>query len=202
MVKYGMIATLFLIEHIVNVCRERTTPLQEETDETAETAPPFDVARLFHSGSLTEQIELQLGMLTQGVTECMILATGAVPGLTEGPVPDAAAQNVWPRPKKSASGNNWTVPRSLQLRDAARLSQASASLVSSFVKLRGQFGQRFTVRHTHAGDGDRKKKRRGVTTVTHSFTMPREDAIPATIPVLDKDESAATRRRDAAEQNP
>jgi hypothetical protein len=141
------------------------------TKETAKTAPPLDVAALCHPGSFSEQVELQLGLLTQGVTECMMLATGAFPGLTEEEEPEAPA---WGHRRPKTPTASWATVRSGQLRDAARLSEASARLLTGLAKVQAQRGQRFTVRHTDRNDGT--KNRRRVTTITHSFHVPFADS--------------------------
>jgi len=143
-----------------------------QTEEAAKN-DPLDLTGLIVPGSFAARVDLQLGLLTQGVADCMILATGAFPGLTEG----ATAQPVTnyyshrPPPAPPASGNAWQTARSAELRDAARLSEASARLLLGFARLRGTFRQDFTVRHTHEQPAG-KDGGRGMTVVTQRFAVP------------------------------
>ncbi len=130
-------------------------------------------ARDFYTpGSIEERVNLQLGVLTQGVVDCMMLATGAFPDLTEGP-----AAQVHPMVHGAAkSGSSWQAARSAELRDAARLTEASARLLAGFAKVRGQFSQDFTIRHSDRRGANAKKRMKG-TTVTHRFSVPAQDAL-------------------------
>lgn len=137
------------------------------------TKPAIDPASFFTPGTIAERVELQLGVLTQGVVECMILATGAYPQLTEGA---DAAPNPFGRPK-AAPASSYQAARSAELRDAARLSEASARLLTGFAKLRGQFSQDFTIRHSDRRRGTDRKNRQHNTTITHSFSVPQKHAV-------------------------
>ena len=163
--------------HLINeaIEIERKNKIKGDDSEDAQAGWTQDVATLVNTDSLSQQIELQLGLLTQGVSECMILATGAAPNLTEGPEPEARPSYSHVRTPTSRPVS-WSTARSLQLRDAARLAQSSAGLISGYAKLRGQFAQRFTVRHTDSRDGGKNSRR--VTTITQSFAVPRGEAMP------------------------
>jgi hypothetical protein len=130
---------------------------------------PRDAASYLYPGSIADQIGAQLGVLTQGVVDCMILATGAYPDLTEGAPQEP---NAWT--KASPKGSAWQAARSAELHDAARLSEASARLLTGFAKLRAQFSQDFTIRHTDDGDAKSRKRK---TTVTHRFSTPQKLAV-------------------------
>ena len=134
--------------------------------------PGIDPASFFTPGT-AERVELQLGVLTQGVVECMILATGAYPQLTEGA---DLSPNPFGRPK-AAPTSSYQAARSAELRDAARLSEASARLLAGFAKLRGQFSQDFTIRHSDRRRGADKKNHQRNTTITHSFSVPQKHAV-------------------------
>jgi hypothetical protein len=71
---------------------------------------------------------------------------------------------------------NWPQVRSAQLHDAARLAEASARLVNGYAKFRSHVDQQFSLRHT-ASHNKRGKKLR-VSTITHRFSAPRDEAIP------------------------
>jgi hypothetical protein len=76
----------------------------------------------------------------------------------------------------------------MQVNDAARLSEASARLLTGFAKIRNQFSQDFTMRCSESRDA--KGRPRQVTTLTHRFSLPREEsskeAIAATTEALDR----------------
>ncbi|HEY4943339.1 MAG TPA: hypothetical protein VII56_18055 [Rhizomicrobium sp.] len=142
------------------------------TDENPP-APKIEAEHLFQPGSIAERVELQLGVLTQGVVDCMILATGAYPMLTEGPV---AEPNAFAKPK-AAGLSSYQSARSAELRDAARLSEASARLLTGFAKLRAQFSQDFTIRHNEKRKAGDAKNRLRNTTITQRFSVPGREAV-------------------------
>lgn len=148
----------------------------------AERSPPnIDLESLFDHGSMIDQVQLQVSLLTAAMTKNMILATGPAPDLTEGPLPETPGYAIrYAKPEPAERATSWTAARSLQLRDAARLSFATASLVGAFAKLEGLSGQRFTTRHTIIADPNGKKKPRKITTVTHHLMASKDDrAVPA-----------------------
>jgi len=142
-------------------------PQKQAKPRRAARLKPHDI---FQPGSIADRVELQLGVLTQGVIDCMALATGAYSDLTEGP---ADAPNDW---RKARPTSSWQTARSAELRDAARLSEASARLLAGFAKLRGQFSQNFTIRHTD-GRGGKAKAQQQNTMLTHSFSLPGKQAV-------------------------
>lgn len=174
--------------------------------------PALDPAAFYVPGTFAERVDLQLGLLTQGVADCMILATGAMPGLTEG-APEQPAQYYPHRPPAPNKNDNaWQAARSAELRDAARLSEASARLLMGFARLRGEFKQDFTVRHTDdraaSEDG-----RRSSTVVIQKFSVPKdpdaradgdgEPALGAEIAAqFGKTMAAMAERRNAAPDRP
>jgi hypothetical protein len=136
-----------------------------------EVRPPPDVEQLYFKGSLSQKVEFQLGILSQAVGDCIVFASGSFPNLSEGPlqeVPSRGHDRSYARPLGFAAA------RSLQLNDAARLSEATARLLTGFAKIRGQFAQDFTMRCCESRDA--KGRPRQVTTVTHRFSLPREEA--------------------------
>lgn len=137
------------------------------------TKPTIDAASFFTPGTIAERVELQFGVLTQGVVECMILATGAYPQLTEGA--DAAPNSA--NASRPVAALSYQAARSAELRDAARLSEASARLLAGFAKLRGQFSQDFTIRHSDRRRGTDKKSRQRNTTITQRFSVPQKHAV-------------------------
>lgn len=132
-----------------------------------------DAASFFAPGSIADRVELQLGVLTQGVVDCMVLATGAYPGLTEGPPeqPNAIAKS------RAQPTSSWQATRSAELRDAARLTEASARLISGFAKLRGQFSHDYTIRHSDRRAGAKTRQRN--TTIVKRFSVPASEAVDA-----------------------
>lgn len=146
--------------------------MNPNTETSTTPAEKHDAADYFHPGSIAERVDTQLGVLTQGVVECMILATGNFPDLTEGPPaePDARIK------VKPMTLSSWQAARSAELRDAARLTDASARLLAGFAKLRGQFSQDFTIRHSDRQGANAKKRQRN-TTITHSFSVPGKQAL-------------------------
>ena len=125
------------------------------------------------SGSLSEQVELQIAMLTQGVVESMMLSSGEFSSdRAESP---PVEENVWlRRPPPKAALSRAQMARSADLKDAARLSEASAKLLSGFAKLRGQFKQEFTVHHTNSRD-DKTGERKRVTVLQQNYSTPRAE---------------------------
>ena len=144
----------------------------DENDNTDTKSPP-DASMFFYPGTVADRIEMQLGVLTKGVVDCMLLATGDFPDLTEGVAPPAGGYPPhMPMPKvKSGPVTAWQAARSAELRDAARLSEASARLLEGFAKFRGQFSQDFTIRHS-SKRGAHKKVRADTTTMVHTFSVP------------------------------
>ena len=147
---------------------------------TAKVQAEIDLEGLFDHDSLITQVETQVSLLTSAMSQNMILATGVFPSLTEGRGEDAP-NNVWLRPKAGPARNAWAEARSLHLRDAARLSFATASLVGAYTKLKGPARQRFTTRHTIVPDPAGKRKPRKITTITHHLVCPQGDP-SATVP--------------------
>ncbi len=152
--------------------------MSETTTPDPKPAPP-DQSTFFAPGSIAERVELQLGVLTQGVVDCMILATGAFPNLTEG---EPAEPNVF-KPPKLGTVSTWQAARSAELRDAARLTEASARLLIGFAKYRGQFAQDFTIRHNEKRK-DAKDRLRN-TTITRRFSVPERAAVADNTPPTD-----------------
>jgi hypothetical protein len=129
----------------------------------------IDLEAMFNSDPLLDQLEMQVGLLTSAMTRNMILATGAVPDMTEGLLPEAPNYGVgYGRSKPVERATKWADARSLHLRDAARLSFATASLIGAYSKLKGLAPQRITARYTIIPDPRGGKKSRKITTVTHS----------------------------------
>jgi len=155
--------------------KEPANPPCDETDELDENPPKSskkslpkpDPAGLFTSAPLLDQLEMQVSLLTSAMSENMVLATGAFPGLTEVPDDDGPKMNAWLHRKASPTKSAWAEARSLHLRDAARLSFATASLIGAYTKLKGPPVQRFTTRHTTIPDPAGRKKPRNITTITH-----------------------------------
>ena len=145
--------------------------MPQNQSQTGQAARP-EAEDFFHPGSIADRVDAQLGVLTQGVVDCMVLATGAFPDLTEGAPP---GPNAWPS-VKPGTVPAWQAARSAELRDAARLSEASARLLAGYAKLRGQFSQNFTIRHTDGQRGNAKARKRD-TMVTHSFSLPGKQAV-------------------------
>lgn len=140
-------------------------------------------AGLFHHGPIVEQVEQQISLLTVAMAESMIYASGAFPDLTEGELPETPQHDFrYGKPAQPKRATTWSAARSLQLHDAARMSFATASLVSALTKLKTQPCQRFTTRQTLIPDADGKKKPRKVTTFTHTLFAPREEAPVGAVP--------------------
>ncbi len=134
---------------------------------------PHKPEQFFHPGNMAERVDTMMGVLTQGVVDCMVLATGAFPTLTEG---EPEQPNVWAKPKP-AGLSTWQSARSAELQDAARLTEASARLLQGYARLRGQFSQDFTIRHNETRKPGKPKSRRQNSTVTHSFSVPANEAV-------------------------
>jgi hypothetical protein len=144
------------------------TPGENPPDDAATSRTNIDLEAMFNSDPLLDQLEMQVGLLTSAMTRNMILATGAVPDLTEGPLPETPRYGVgYGKPKPVERATKWTDARSLHLRDAARLSFATASLIGAYAKLKGPAPQRITARYTIVPDPGGGKKSRKITTVTH-----------------------------------
>lgn len=133
-----------------------------------------DVEILFSHGTFQQQIEMQMALLTQAVASCMLHASGAGRDLEE---ESQSSRGSWGESLPiRASARNWPQIRSLQLHDAARLAEAAARLVNGYAKFRGHMDQQFSLRHS--ASHDKKGKRQRVSTITHRFTAPRDEAIP------------------------
>ena len=85
-------------------------------------------------GGIEEQIERQIAFMTQGVMECMVLASGH-PDLV-GPPPEPPPPDVWGRHRPADPPPD---QRALRMREIAHLSSATARLVGAYAKLRGEF---------------------------------------------------------------
>ncbi|HEX4303801.1 MAG TPA: hypothetical protein VHZ78_13475 [Rhizomicrobium sp.] len=144
------------------------------TEQNPPTAP-LNPEQLFHPGTIAERVDVMMSVLTQGVVDCMIFATGAFPSLTEG---EPEEPNAFAKPKP-AGLSSWQAARSAELRDAARLTEASARLLTGFAKLRGQFSQDFTIRHNEKRGAGKKTRQRN-STVTHRFSVPAREAVSQT----------------------
>lgn len=143
-------------------------PEENRAQEMADRLKNFDPEAHYNSDPLLTQLEMQIGLLTSAMTKNMLLATGVCPGLTEPLSDEDAPKNVWRRPKAGPAGNAFADARSLHLRDAARLSFATASLIGAYAKLKGSAPQRITARYTSVPGTDKRKKPRTITTLTHS----------------------------------
>jgi hypothetical protein len=139
--------------------------------------PGRDAQSFVSTGTVPEQVELQIALLTQGMMESMLLSSGEFSS-DRGEAP-AQEVNVWQRRASSkATLSRAQLARSADLKDAARLSEASAKLLIGLARLRGQFKQDFTVHHTSSRD-DKTGERKHVTVARQNFTTPRvepEDA--------------------------
>jgi hypothetical protein len=134
--------------------------------------PLRKVEDLFHPGSIKVQIVQQISLLTQGMTESMLYASGAIPEPEDDETQDQPRGQYWHRePKKPDPEALRFEARSRQIQDASRLAFATASLVTALVRLQGQPGQRFTTRHSLVPDETGKEKR--TTTITHTLFAPR-----------------------------
>lgn len=154
--------------------RELALWMAEEEANTPKKPPSPDVDILFNHGTFQQQVEMQMALLTQAVASCMLYASGAGRDLDEEP-PSSGGMRVGPRPR-AARATAWPQARSAQLHDAARLAEASARLVNGYAKFRSHVDQQFSLRHT-ASHNKRGKKLR-VSTITHRFSAPRDEAIP------------------------
>lgn len=120
------------------------------------------------TGSVRQQVELQLAFLTQNVMAATVRAN-RVPPPAE---PDPNLQPV-------RQGNRWVTPsasdqsayRLAELQEAARMSLASARLIEALNGARTEFHQHYTVSHVTTVE-DPEKRKRSVTSWTGSFTAP------------------------------
>jgi hypothetical protein len=167
-------------DNVADIPRDLDEPMrQDRPKEAAKPRPKIEPEDLFNHDSLINQVETQVSLLTSAMSQNMLLATGAYPALSQGPGEEEAQKNVWLRPKAGPARNGWADARSLHLRDAARLSFATASLISAYTKLKGPAAQRFTTRHTIIPDPAGRKKPRRITTVTHHLiALPDEKSEP------------------------
>jgi hypothetical protein len=152
-----------------NIPRDQSEQHSDESNpepdkKEQEARPNVDLKSLFNTEPLLDQLEMQVGLLTSAMNENMLLATGAAPDLSEGPMPAVPnyATGYAERP------TSWADARSLHMRDAARLSFATASLIGAYSKLKGLAPQRITARYTTVPDPDGRKKPRQITTITDS----------------------------------
>lgn len=144
----------------------------ETPAKSPKSVPDRTAEGLLHRGTTAEQLELQIGLLTQAMTESMIFASGAFPDLAEGELPEMPnGTGHIPAPKRAMT---FAAARSLQLQDAARLSFATASLVGALTRLKSQPGQRFTTRQMWIDDPDDEKESRKITTFSHTLIAPRD----------------------------
>lgn len=120
--------------------RDPAAPSASAKAEEPKAWPPLD-AKLFMppEGNLEEQIALQVGFMTQGVMECVVRSSG----IFDLPLPQDEVQSRndygYDRRKRNASSSFVSSPRSVELRDAAHLSNATARLIAAHAKLRGEF---------------------------------------------------------------
>lgn len=147
---------------------------------------------LFHPGSIHDQLVQQISLLTQGMSEAMIFASGAVPEPEDDETQERPRYGYAHRKPKLADENEARLAaRSRQLQDAARLSIATASLVGALARFNSQPGQRFTTRHTIVPDPTGKRKARRITTVTHTLFAPRETSFAGVIDIAPQSKPAA-----------
>jgi hypothetical protein len=137
--------------------------LRGDTRKPAKRRSP-DVEILFSQGTLQQQVEMQMALLTQAVASSMLHASGAV------------ADPVEAQSGSGANASNSPQIRSLQLHDAARLAEAAARLINGYAKFRSHIDQQFSLRHS--ATRDKKGKTLSVSTLTHRFTAPRDETIP------------------------
>ncbi len=142
---------------------------KSRADNLGKSREKVDPNDLFSSDPLLDQLEMQVSLLTSAMTKNMVLATGVAPDLTEGELPETPKYGVgYGRPEPAERATTWAAARSIQLRDAARLSFATASLIGAYTKLKGLAPQRIAARYTMVPDPDGRKKPRKITTITHS----------------------------------
>jgi hypothetical protein len=147
----------------------------EEEANKPKKPPSPDVDILFNHGTFQQQIEMQMAMLTQALASCMLYASSAGRDVLE--EEPQTRSGFWSGTRPAAQRTtNWPQVRSAQLHDAARLAEASARLVNGYAKFRSHVDQQFSLRHT-ASHNKRGKKLR-VSTITHRFSAPRDEAIP------------------------
>jgi len=152
-------------------------PAKNPPENAKKSRADIDLEDLFNPDPLLDQLEMQVGLLTSAMTRNMLLATGALPDLSEGPLPDAPRHGVgYGKSTPAERPTSWADARSLHLRDAARLSFATASLIGAYAKLKGPAPQRITARHTIVPDPDGRKKPRKITTVTHHVIASPDDS--------------------------
>ena len=150
--------------------------MRETTSESAKSISALRSAEsLFHPGSVSDQVLQQISLLTQGMTESMIFASGAIPDPADDEAQEEPRHEYWQRKRKQPNpGELHSEARSRMLQDAARLSFATASLVGALSRFNSQPGQRFTTRHTIVPDPTGKRKAKRITTITHTLFAPRD----------------------------
>ena len=119
-------------------------------------------------GSVRQQVEMQLAFLTQNVMMSTVRANRVPPPAEPDPNAEPVRQgNRWVRPSPS----DQSAYRIAELQEAARMSFASARLVSALGRLRTEFRQHHTVSHVTTVN-DPAKHKRSVTSWNSSFDAP------------------------------
>lgn len=146
----------------------------EDDTKQLKKAPRPEVDILFNHGTFQQQIEMQMALLTQAVARCMLHASGDfVDQETVRPSPYVRRYDA---PPPASYPIDSPATRFAQLQNAARLAEASASLVHGYARFRSHVDQQFSLRHTASHNKTGKKVR--ISSLMHRFTAPRDEAIP------------------------
>ncbi len=108
------------------------------------------------SGSIKEQVELQLAFLTQGVMDSMVASSGL---FRPKPEPEPCARPAYYTPPMRGAGAKANrdpaeveqAARAADVNDAARLAGASARLIGALARLRTEFKQQHGEPREHRG---------------------------------------------------
>jgi hypothetical protein len=173
--------------------RREAEDRQNQAEELA--ALKADLPALYFAGTMTKRADLLIGLLTNLATESILLANGTCPELTEqgyGERKDRAerwSQTNMPEPPKfTGSVTPYLAARSANLRDAVRVSEAVARLMTVHTRTRQAHAAQTVATIDEWQDGDTRRRRVRTTT---RFGLEPEGAVIDATPAPDSETASA-----------
>jgi hypothetical protein len=158
----------FRAELAANAAKHEAQRAAEDKKRQAEelAARLANTASLYYKGTMTERADLLIGLLTNLATESILLADGNCPELTEqgyAELKERAARwsngNMPEPPRFTGSVTPYLAARSANLRDAVRVSEAVARLMTSHTRVRQAQAPQTVATVDEWQDGDKRRRR-------------------------------------------
>ncbi|HWD28900.1 MAG TPA: hypothetical protein VG387_17130 [Rhizomicrobium sp.] len=145
----------------------QTPPVGAAGSPEQDATPKLEATDLYACGSMTERANLLMGMLTNAATGSLIYASGDFPELNEQGFSERKAEAARmygrggsPSPSKfSGTVTHFLAARSANLRDAARVSDAVARLMNTYLNTRKAAAGHSTVIAEDWQEGDKHGRR-------------------------------------------